>query len=359
MRLKEGPPLPPLPSPPPPSLPSVSALVSVQEEHVEPEEVDVDVDMDVETVHISMVGEEKFQTTDTMKRFRKACRDFYRETTKTCLFTGQQAFADKERWSNEPPYLSLCQNDVSKLMRDITDRASILVERVEYLDSALSSLVLPFNKLVYNNPHPFDGHSQKRVVTALERYRLVHNESFFKYHFTPTEFQTVVEDLTKKEKQLMAKARHESKNSTGQGGASAFRPVIQPGVAGTSAAIDALLPIPPEELNILPITPFSPSNKPPYRSHYLAVKHNNSERHQTNLIRQRFEELKRVLPFDPRKPTPPQHHILHVARAYIEILSAILQNEQSAENSGNAYSVRGWDGTATFLRRQTRKQNQR
>ena len=144
MRLKEGPPLPPLPSPPPPSLPSVSALVSVQEEHVEPkEEVDVDVDVDVETVHVSTVGEEKFQTTDTVKRFRKACRDFYRETTETCLFIGQQAFADKERWSNEPPYMSLCQNDVSKLMRDITDRASILVERVEYLDSALSSLVSP------------------------------------------------------------------------------------------------------------------------------------------------------------------------------------------------------------------------
>ena len=175
---------------------------------------------------VSTVGEEKFQTTDTVKRFRKAC----------CLFISQQAFADKERWSNEPPYLSLCQNDVSKLMRDITDRASMLVERVEYLDSALSMLVIPVNKMVYNNPHPFDGHSQIRVMNALERYRLVHNESFFKYHFTPTEFQTVVEDLTRKEKQLMAKARLESKKLMGQGGASAFRPVTQPKVAGTSAS---------------------------------------------------------------------------------------------------------------------------
>ena len=160
-------------------------------------------------------GKAYFQSTDTVKRLKKLCRDFYREATDALLFINQQAFSDKDRWSNEPPYVVLCQNAVGRCVKEIDDRVCILAEKVEKLESELSTLVIPINKMVLANPHPFDGHSQRRVVNALERWRLVHNESFFKFHFTCEEFAQVSNDLAEKNKQLEAKLRHESKKATG------------------------------------------------------------------------------------------------------------------------------------------------
>ena len=155
-----------------------------------------------------------FQSTDTVKRLRKLCRDFYREATNACLFIDQQAYADKERWSNEPPYVILCQNYVGRCVKDINDRVCMLAEKVERLETELDSLVIPVNKMVFSNPHPFDGHSQRRVVNALERWRLVQNDSFFRFHFSSKEFAHVSNDLTEKNKQLEAKLRHELKKTT-------------------------------------------------------------------------------------------------------------------------------------------------
>ena len=161
-----------------------------------------------------------FQSTDTVKRLRKLCRDFYREATDACLFIDQQAYADKERWSNEPPYVILCQNYVGRCVKDINDRVCMLAEKVERLETELDSLVIPVNKMVFSNPHPFDGHSQRRVVNALERWRLVQNDSFFRFHFSSKEFAHVSNDLTEKNKQLEAKLRHELKKTTSVAGGS-------------------------------------------------------------------------------------------------------------------------------------------
>ena len=158
-------------------------------------------------------GKAYFQNTDTVRRLKKLCRDFYREASEALLFINQQAFSDKDRWSNEPPYVVLCQNAVGRCVKEISERVCILAESVEKLESEFSTLVIPINKMVLASPHPFDGHSQRRVVNALERWRLVHNQSFFKYHFTCEEFAQVTNDLAEKNKQLEAKLRHESKKA--------------------------------------------------------------------------------------------------------------------------------------------------
>lgn len=147
---------------------------------------------------------------DTLKRLKRSCRDFQSEISKMCLYINQQAYANKEVWSNQPPYTVLCQNDVSKLTSEAMQSLAVFVKKIETFDVIFASYAIPCNKAVCGAPHPFDGHTHKRVVNAFERWRLLFNENY-KHLLNAHEFEIVLADLQKKERSLEAKQRYESK----------------------------------------------------------------------------------------------------------------------------------------------------
>lgn len=103
----------------------------------------------------------------------------------------------------------------------------------------------------------------------------------------------------------------------------------------------------------------NPLPRDSYRTPRQRSLHNTNERHRTSIVRQRFDALRQVLPFDGRNPQPTRLNILDVAAKYITLLVTILRSEQSAQNIGTIYDRSGLRHTAVFIADHVRENNQK